>query len=248
MNSQTPPHEAGLPTTRATAKVASHRTARIGSVVIVLLVLARAVAASSPAASRPTVPVVRCPTIFGIEGTRPALPTRLTVLGDPPVTAGLAAYSNTSHFLIGPAGMNCSGIVATDGGEQTLVWPRGTRQPGDHTSGKGLSLRYEPACAGCKTSLQCPFFPALARKLTFPCRSRIPLGETVVRQNRHLVLFSDPAGLAGDGFPSGGPYPANGFVDVVGRDQIVYRATCTLPRSEHRLCTTSLNDLLDRSG
>ena len=247
MRSQTAHRRAGPNSERTCCMGASRRVRRIGGLTALFVLAATSVAASTPTLSRLTVPVVRCPTVFGTEGPRPALPARIAVLGRPASTAGLAAYSDTSHFLLGPAGMRCSGIIGTDGGEQILVWAKGA-PPTDHATGKGLLLRYEPACAGCKSILLCPFFPALASKLGFPCHSLIPAGETVVRATRHLVLFSDPARLAGDAFPSGGPYPANGLVDVVGRDQIVYRATCTLPRSEHQLCTTSLNDLLRRYG
>jgi hypothetical protein len=64
------------------------------------------------------------------------------------------------------------------------------------------------------------------------------------------VLFEDPPGIAGSGWPSGGADPANGVVGLVGspENELVYRSTCTLPASEHAICTASQNDLISRYG
>ena len=67
--------------------------------------------------------------------------------------------------------------------------------------------------------------------------------------NADATDFEDPPGVAGDGWPSGGPDPANGIVGVnVDQGSAVYRATCTLPASEHRIRTISLNDVLAGYG
>lgn len=128
--------------------------------------------------------------------------------------------------------MRCSGIVAADGGSQVLVWPRGHARPGSRAHTAGLILTIDPACTSCKAGDACPFFPALARKLEFPCSSGIPAAERVSRPRSNLAPFEDPPGVRESGWSSGGPDPANGLVGYTGTalNGMVYRSTCTLPR------------------
>jgi hypothetical protein len=213
-----------------------------------LAVVGAALASSAGAATTARVPVVRCPTTFGIAGSRPRVPAAITVArGLPP---GLVAYTNTNAFLIAPRGLRCSGIVAADGGTQVIAWASGRPKPGPHSRGIGLTLTVDPACAGCRADDACPFLTALARELGFPCSASIPTGERVVRPSRTLALFEDPPGIRGSGWPSGGRYPANGVVGTHGSssDAAVYRATCTLPQADHAICTASLDDVISRYG
>jgi hypothetical protein len=94
----------------------------------------------------------------------------------------------------------------------------------------------------------CPFFPAYAAKLGFPCMSGIPSGEIITRPSSNVALFEDPPGVVGDGFPSGGGDPANGIDGIKGRYGQQYSATCTLPERDHTPCTVILNDALARYG
>ena len=97
----------------------------------------------------------------------------------------------------------------------------------------------------------CPFFPAYARRLGFPCSSQPVQGELVVQKLRpSAIAFEDPPDVAGAGWPSGGPYAANGVVGYTEAPYggLVYRSTCTLPASEHGVCTASLNDVIGRYG
>ncbi len=206
-------------------------------------------ASSASASSTSVVPVVRCPTEFGISGRAPNTPAALTVSSSTS-TGGLAAYTNTQLFLLGPRGMRCSGLVAVDGGSQVVVWPRAERRPGPRARSDGLTLMFEPACAGCKAEDACPFFTAFARSLGFPCTNGVPKGERVYRLRRNVALFEDPPGGAGSGWPSGGPDPANGVVGitVTAGESTVYRSTCTLPAAQHAVCTTSLNYVISRYG
>ena len=199
---------------------------------------------SAPAES---VPVVRCQTEFGISGPAPHTPSVLTVGSS---ASHLVAYTNTQVYLLAPTGMRCLGIAATDGGSQVIVWPRGSGRPGFHSHTDGLTLTLDPACAGCKAGDACPFFTDLALKLRFPCTSGIPAGERVSRLRSNLALFEDPPGVAGSGWPSGGSDPANGLVGYAGSayNGAVYRSTCTLPVSDHSVCTASLNDVISRYG
>ena len=79
----------------------------------------------------------------------------------------------------------------------------------------------------------------------------MPAGEIVVRPRPSLAEFEDAPGVAGSGWPSGGPYPANGVVGMRGSptgDALVYRSTCTLPAADRAICTESLNDVISRYG
>jgi hypothetical protein len=195
------------------------------------------------------VPVVRCPTVFGVS-YHVVWPRSVSVLHSPSSTRGLDAYTNSQLVLIGPADMNCRGIVAVDGGTQIVVWPVGYSRPSQHSHAAGLTLSLDPACASCKAADACPFFGQFAAQEGFPCPTGIPTGESVYVLNTTTTLFEDPPGVAGSGWPSGGPDAANGLVGITGsrEDGSVYRSTCTLPASQRWICTVSLNDALSRYG
>jgi hypothetical protein len=210
------------------------------------------VATRADAASAHTVRVVICHTAR--VGPAGRVPARLTVLGPPASTAGLVAYTTTGVFLVGPSGMACSGSLAEDGASALVVWSRGVRAPLQHSRGDGLTLSFDPVCVRCQAEDACPLFAALARGLGFPCMHGVPAGERVQRPKSHVRLFEDPPGVAGDGWPSGGPDPANGLVGVNGSlnagrgGRAVFRSTCTLPAKQHAICTVSLDDVLSRYG
>jgi hypothetical protein len=195
------------------------------------------------------VAVVRCPTTFGIGGPPRLTPATIHVSSSSS-TSGLVAYTNTQTYLVGPRGLRCAGGVGADGGPLVLAWRRGLPRPGPHARTAGLTLTLEEACAGCKADDACPFFTVLARDLGFPCRRGVPSGERVYRLRPDVTLFEDPPEVAGSGWPSGGPDPANGLVGTTGTPLrgLVYRSTCTLPTEDHSICTTSLNDVISRYG
>jgi hypothetical protein len=183
--------------------------------------------------------------VFGVAGERMHAPRSISVEAQPGTVRGLAAYTDSIDFLLGPRGMACHGIVAADGGRGLSVWRGGGSAPRQHSRRDGLTLSVEPACASCRAGEACPFFTALAASLGWPCHAVAPAREVVVRQGARLVLFTDPPGVAGDGWPSGGPDPANGLAELVGGpNNEVARATCTLPAADRRTCTTSLNAIL----
>ena len=208
-------------------------------------------AVSSSAASRSTqVAVVRCPTTYGISGEQRQTPPSVAVLGRPASTHGLVAYTNTFDYLIGPAGMQCAGVVAVDGGTLIAVWPKGDPKPVEHAHEAGLTLALDPACVGCKEDDACPFFSQFAVQEQLSCpNGGIPPGEDAYGLTKNTTLFEDPPGVAGDGWPSGGSDPANGVVGVnVAEQSLVYRSTCTLPSVQHSICTVVLNDVIARYG
>jgi hypothetical protein len=207
-------------------------------------------ATSAAGAATVRVAVVRCATVFGVSGPTRHVPSTVALRANGP-TQGLVAYTNTELFLIGPRGLRCHGIVATDGGSQVIAWAAGQPEPGLHAHGIGLTLTIDPACAGCRADDACPFFAAFARTLGFPCADGVPAGEVVARPSPSLAFFQDPPGVAGSGWPSGGRYPANGVVGTRGSpagDALVYRSTCTLPSADHSICNASLNDVIARYG
>ncbi len=227
-------------------------------VVLCVLVVTAGVISATPSSMASTtaasvhataLAVVRCPTEFGISGPPLDTPTTISVRSSSS-TRGLVAYTNTEIYLIGPRGMRCSGRLGTDGGSQVIVWPRHQSRPTPHARSDGLTLTLDPACSSCKADDACPFFTAFARRLGFPCNSGVPPGEGVHRLRSDVTLFTDPPEVAGSGWPSGGPDPANGVVGYTGSPDngLVYRSTCTLPASDHLDCTTSLNDVISRYG
>lgn len=214
---------------------------------------ASAMAPARPAATV-VIPVVRCSTTFGVPPGTVKVPSHLRVSGAPSGSAGLAAYTNTEEFLVGPADWQCRGQLGADGNGEIVAWPHGQTRPSQHSRGDGLSLAVIPSCVGCQASEACPFFTSFAKALGFPCAGRIPPSEKVDRIDARVVRFRDPAGLAGDGYPSGGPDTAMGVVGVFGHlqpgpyERSVYRSTCTLPASKRSICLRSLDDVIHRYG
>jgi hypothetical protein len=243
------PDVALFPRFKSSAKVSrwSTRVALIGAVTAVAVAMTPP---SAPAAPPNVVPVVRCPTRYPFT-QHPTPPHTITVLGRPASTRGLAAYTNAFTYLIGPVGMKCAGVQAVDGGSQVIIWPHRYAKPSLHSRSPGLTISIDPACASCKAYDACPLLPSVASSVGFPCTTAIPAGERVYVLRTTVVLFEDPPGVAGDGWPSGGPYPANGLVGEITsipRYPGIYRSTCTLPASKHAVCTASLNDAIARYG
>jgi hypothetical protein len=179
--------------------------------------------AGSARAAQPTVPTVSCRTS----------------------EQGLVAYADPYAQIVGPAGMQCSAVSGADGSETITAWPEGQRQPRAHSDGQGLHLEEIPACVGCMYSLVCPLDRSLANKI-YPgyhasCAAA-PKQERIERQGG-LLLFTDPPGLAGDAFPSGGRYSAYGATGWT-RAKGAFEASCTLPGRDRSECTVSLNDAI----
>jgi hypothetical protein len=157
---------------------------------------------------------------------------------------------DTLDYLIGPAGMQCTGVVAVDGGTLIVVWPKGDPKPTQHAHEAGLTLALDPACVGCKEADACPFFSQFAVQERLPCpNGGIPPGEDAYGLTKNATLFEDPPGVAGDGWRSCGTDPANGVVGInVAEQSLLYRATCTVPSAQHSICTVALNDVIARYG
>jgi len=89
----------------------------------------------------------------------------------------------------------------------------------------------------------------LRERLRVELPRRAALAESVEQLGGGVVGFEDPPGVAGDGNPSGGPYPANGVMTYYSGDQNgSWMETCTLPSAEKALCTAVLDNFVSAYG
>ena len=212
------------------------------------IVLAAATLTGSAAsvASTTTVPVIHCPTTYGVAQPPPRLPGRLAVSAGTRAVAGLDAYSDGALSLLAPAGMRCHAVVTADGGASIVI-----------TAGSTTHVR-EPAVTayfadtpGSAGSLACPLVPRAAQQLSGrPCPRSKPASESTQSAGQGTLYFNDPPHVHGDGAPSGGADPAHGAIEFVaatrGLNGYAFVATCTLPARQHGRCATILSDALTR--
>ena len=152
--------------------------------------------------------------------------------------------------LIAPRGWDCSALVGADGSSTVKVFPPGEQAP----TGSAFSTQQQEAivgsqtsaCLGCRELQACPLFSDAAADYLndyhMNCPQARPAEETIYQINSGIIGFEDPRDVTGDGNPSGGPYPANGVMTYYsGNENGSWLDTCTLPNSEHALCTVALN-------
>jgi hypothetical protein len=215
-----------------------------------------------------TLAVVVCPTTYAIATTTTTtLPASVSVSVPAAAAANLVVYGddNGIMMMIGPKGWTCHAAYGADGSGGLLISPVGESVPSDPDSGWHLPasstaqaiVGYEVGVSPVQAAgLACPLFSAAAAlyKQTFghACTPR-PTAESAVATGPTGagVAFEDPAGVAGDGRPSGGTNPANGVLLYLpswpGR-AAAYLATCTLPAAQHDVCTAVLNDFTGLYG
>ncbi len=202
-----------------------------------------------------TLPLVDCPTTLGVDTTPAPLPSSIDIAIAASARSQLAAYSDSEGMLIvlAPRGWACAAAVGADGSAGIRVYPPGDAPPSDTGAftpqpQQAVTATGIPACQGCVAYLVCPLFPQAPVALSYlPCRHTPPAGEAISRPTPSIAAFEDPPGVAGDGNPSGGAYPANGVIIFNNtREASAYAETCTLPGSEHNLCTAVLNDYIAR--
>ncbi|HEV7564546.1 MAG TPA: hypothetical protein VGO31_01140 [Microbacteriaceae bacterium] len=210
----------------------------------------RAVASANARASRYIASTTPCVTTYG------AIPTTNTpslVHLNVALPEGLSVYANPYERIIAPTGWRCRASVGADGTSTIEAFP-----PTEHvTTGFNLSIakplavvaEIDPACAGCFPKAACAYFASLSPNGIYgSCGQGAPTGETSRRASSWVFLFEDPSGVTGSGEPSGGPYPANGFVSSGGpsgsRALHAQAETCTLPQSRHAWCTAILDDAI----
>ncbi len=218
---------------------------------------------TAPASVAVPVPLVTCPTVFGVTppSTSEPLPASEEVNVPAPLAGELAAYADTRGLmmLLAPKSWMCSALYGADGSGGVIVYPSGEAVPQSWGAGWPLSSgSSDEAISGTQTggspvqaaSQACSLFAVAATTyegdLGRACRAR-PSSESVQQINAGVVGFEDPPDLKGDGIPSGGQDPANGVVTYY-QSLPSYLVSCTLPSDEHALCTTVLNQVIALYG
>jgi len=208
-----------------------------------------------------SVPLIVCPTTFAVstQPTASSLPSSTTVDVSSDLVNQIAVYTDDGGAmkLVGPANWHCSASYGADGSGGVSIYPAGQSAPsaGPFTASSAEAVVgiETSACAGCREFQACPLFSSAASDLqrdeNLTCRETPPPEETVDQLSAGVVAFQDPPGVAGDGSPSGGPYPANGVMTYYsGNDNGSWLDTCTLPANESQVCTVALNTFVDWYG
>ena len=217
---------------------------------------------SSPTPVSAVLPMVTCPTTYGLSpASTPVLPstTSESVPGD--LVGELAVYTDLQGEmkLLGPIGWACSATIGADGSERIDVHPPGqtgsTSEPFHNSSVEAIMGNRTGGCEGCAVTQASPLFRAAASQ----CESQFagdaqechaqPTGESTESIEPGVVGFLDPPGVTGDGNPSGGQYPANGVMTFqTSRYTESFLDTCTLPASRQALCTAALDNFVQLYG
>ena len=215
--------------------------------------------ATAPQTVTASVPVVACPTTWGITpGPAPKTLPRSVTLSLPSSLVGrVTDYADHQDImqLIGPKGWLCTAGYGADGGGGVQIYPLGERPPSGAAftfqSAEAIEGHETSACLSCRLEQACPLFSAAAVELAsqyqgMSCQYTKPAEEQSTQLSSTVVAFEDPPGVAGDGDPSGGPYPANGVM-IYGPGSVMdgsWIETCSLPASDHSLCNVSLNEFV----
>jgi signal peptidase I len=218
---------------------------------------------TAPATTAATVPtgtvvsasvsVVVCPTTFGVSPpAAKSLPASIRVTVPRNLVGQVAFYSDDQGTmeLLGPTGWVCTASYGANGSGGVSVYPTGASaphsQPFEASTAEAIVASETSVCLGCREQQACALFASAANDLkqTYgtACRKTRPAAEAVTALSTGVVAFMDPPSVAGDGSPSGGPFPANGVMTYYsGNENGSWLDTCTLPASDHLLCTAALN-------
>jgi hypothetical protein len=215
---------------------------------------------TSPATIEASLPLVSCPTSYGVPPSASApLPSNIAISVPSDLANQLAFYSDQGGImeLIAPRGWDCSALVGADGSSTVKVFPPGEQAPTESAFSaqqqEAIVGSQTSACLGCRELQACPLFSDAAADYLndyhMNCSEARPAEETIYQINSGIIGFEDPPDVAGDGNPSGGPYPANGVMTYYsGNEDGSWLDTCTLPNSEHALCTVALNAFVKSYG
>lgn len=204
--------------------------------------------------------VVSCPTTYGVTGgsTGTALGQTIRVKLAPATASQLDFYSNDQTSvtpILGPRGWNCRAEVATDGSIGIDVFPAGESEPpnGPPPAGQGVHAISEGACQGCVYAAVCALVSGAAQQLGYTqgglgCAAR-PAGETLDWIAGSATGNPPVHDVIGFGDPSSPP--TNGVVlydSPTGQvGGLASQESCTLPASEHQLCTAILDNFISRA-
>jgi len=176
-------------------------------------------AAPTPETSRTAhIPVVSCPTTYGLpDETMAPVPSTMTATVSAAVAAQVAFYSNGTRTLLGPKDWHCEAAVGVDGSSSMRITPPGQASPtGSPPPDQQAVTAYTGgACVGCIATMACGLFPEAWKLFDqggSACPTTSPAGELVTRPVPRSAVFEDPPGVAGTGDPSGGRYRALGLL------------------------------------
>lgn len=207
-----------------------------------------------------------CPTTSGLAvapSPKPQPPV-LTVSVPVGLAAGLAVYTDNQGTMriVAPQGWSCSAQYGADGTGGVAVSAPGVSIPKNWGGGwrltSGSSVQaiigsQTAMCTSCAEAVACPLFGTAAKSFQTnfgrPCPARRPAAETTTQVRSGVMAFADPAGVLGDGNPSGGLNPANGVMTYYsGSENGSWVETCTLPAASKNLCTATLDYFLASYG
>jgi hypothetical protein len=206
-------------------------------------------------------PVVACPTSYAISPppTSASLPSSMTESVPEDLKSQLSVFADETGNtkLLGPSGWTCNANYGADGSGGVTITPTGEALPpsgqisGDSTV-EAIVFSETSACVSCREVLACPLFATAAadyqQDYQMTCIAK-PEAESSEPIEDGVVGFLDPPGVAGDAYPSGGEYPANGVMTYhSGDDNGSWLDTCTLPYSQQALCTAVLNNFATTYG
>ena len=227
-------------------------------------------AASGSTATSTSVPVasavsaqlsqVVCPTTYGSQQTStPNLPSTVAESIPSSLVNQVAVYTDAQGQMqvLAPTGWACSASVGADGTSELAAFPQGQPNPTTYSTtpdtGEQVVGGQASACASCNYAQTTPLFTAAASQCAIdyagtPSACPSPYaGESIDPIGDGIVGFLDPPGVKGSGAGSGGAYPANGVVTYhpgTAGSQPSYIETCTLPGSQHSLCTAALDNFV----
>jgi hypothetical protein len=208
---------------------------------------------SAPQGS-PTIAVAQCPTTYG-AGRPPASPDFPAIpVNLPESTASQLSFyttdTNSTPPVLGPASWACTALVGADGSTNLTIYPSGGTVPRSGTVGQpSVIAQSDSACQSCVYGTVCRVVPSAATQLGYSgsglACAPTPLGESTywIRGSANAVYpINDVVGFEDPGTPS----PTDGVVlyNKVGPNQngSASEDDCTLPASQHSLCTAILND------
>jgi len=200
-------------------------------------------------------PLNVCKTSVGDSSETPAsLPADVQVKIAREYSTNLAFYSDNEGVIevLAPTGWKCSAGIGADGSSAVYVSPVGLNSTGP--SMESISASQTSACVGCRESLACPLFVSAAndylRTYREACPKTRPPSELVTKINSHVVEFTDPSGVNGDGSPSGGAYPARGVMTYYGgiKSDGSWTETCVLPAADRSMCQAIVGSFVTNYG
>ena len=199
-----------------------------------------------------------CPTSLGANEAPAKLTTPVQVMVPPGYTPSqLAVYSDNQGImeLLAPAGWDCQASVGADGSSGIEIYPpsqgaaTGSSLAGGSTITEvsGYQTGGSPFSAA---SQACQLFPASNSALDGnTCPMLSPPAPKATLYTDHIIEFTDPPGVTGDAYPSGGAYNASGVMTYFTKPNAEsWTETCVLAPSRSSLCTAILSSFITSYG